>query len=254
LLANPLSCEHFRRVVPHVHENAYADTVRSRRSAMKAGTTDKTIEDAVMQELDWDPEVTATHFGVSAKDGAIVLTGRVSSYGQRVAAVRAAERIYGVRAVADEIEVELPGASVCQDAEIVETVLRQLRANTRVPDTVKVEVRDGLVTLRGTVEWSYQRDAAERPIELVRGVHAVTNLIKIKPRAKPRAADIERRVHAAIGRMADLDARSIGVTVRNGAVHLEGHVHSVAERRIAERAAAAAPGVRKVNNEITVTP
>ncbi len=221
---------------------------------MKPGTTDKTIEDAVMRELEWDPEVSAAHIAVSAKDGAVVLTGRVSSYAERVAAVRAAERIYGVRAVADETEVKLADASVSSDAEIAETISRQLQANTSLPDTVKVEVRNGHVTLRGAVEWSYQRDAAERPIELVRGVYAVNNEITIKPRVKASGRVVEERVHEAIGRMADLDARSIGVSVRSGTVHLQGHVHSLAEWRTAERAAASAPGVRKVNNDIDVTP
>jgi osmotically-inducible protein OsmY len=221
---------------------------------MKAGTTDRTIEEAVMLELDWDPEVNAGHVAVSAKDGAVVLTGYTPSYAERRAAVRAAERVYGVRAVADELAVKLADASVCSDAEVAETISRQLQANTVVPDTVKVEVRDGHVTLRGSVEFSHQRDAAERPIDLVRGVYGVRNLIAIKPPRKAKAGEIERRVHEAIGRMADLDARSIGVAVRNGTVHLHGHVHSLAERRTAERAAASAPGVRQVNNDIDVTP
>ena len=221
---------------------------------MKPGTTDKTIEAAVMRELEWDPEVSAAHIAVSAKDGAVVLAGHVSSYVERMAAVRAAERIYGVQAAADETEVKLADASVSGDAEIAETISRQLQANRSVPDTVKVEVRNGYVTLRGTVEWSYQREAAERPLELVRGVCSVKNEITIKPRVKARGADVERLVHEAIGRMADLDAPSIGVAVRNGTVHLQGHVHSLAERRTAERAASSAPGVRRVNNDIAVTP
>jgi osmotically-inducible protein OsmY len=221
---------------------------------MKPGSTDTTIEEAVRRELQWDPTVTATHIDVTTRNGAVALTGNVPTYGERLAAVAAAERVYGVRAVADDIEVKLPGASAGGDAEIAETILRQLSANTRVPDTVKVEVRHGVVTLRGKVEWSYQREAAEWPIELVEGVCAVNNLITITPSARARAADIERNVHEAIGRLADLDARSIGVAVRNGTVRLEGHVHSAMERRIAERAAASAPGVRKVTNDIVVTP
>lgn len=221
---------------------------------MKPETTDKTIEQAVMRELEWDPAVSAAHIGVTAKDGALVLTGHVGSYAERLAAVRAAERVYGVRAVADELDVKPAGASADSDEQIAETILRQLRANARVPDTVKVEVRNGFVTLRGTVEWSFQRDAAERPIEHLRGVYSVENLIAVKPRAKLRASEIEHRVHEAIGRLADLDARSIGVAVKNGTVRLEGHVHSLAERRLAERAAASAPGVKKVNNDITVVP
>ena len=221
---------------------------------MKAETTDRTIEDAVMRELEWDPKVGAAHVAVLAKDGTVVLSGSVSSYAERLAAVSAAERVYGVRAVADEIEVKLPGASVIGDAEIAETIARQLQASTVVPDTVKVDVKAGHVTLRGTVEWVYQREAAERPIDHTRGVYKVSNLITVKPPGKPDSAEIERRVHEAIGRTADLDARAIGVAVRNAAVHLQGHVHSLAERRMAERAAAAAPGVKTVKNDIVVSP
>jgi osmotically-inducible protein OsmY len=221
---------------------------------MEPETTDKTIEEAVRRELAWDPAVTATHLDVTTRDGAVALKGNVPSYGERLAAVTAAERVYGVRAVADDIEVKLPGASGGFDAEIAETISRQLQANTRVPDTVQVEVRHGFVTLRGTVEWSYQRDAAEWPLELVEGICSVTNLIKIKPRVRSKAADIERDVHEAIGRLADLDARAIGVSAKSGNVRLDGHVRTPTERRLAERAAASAPGVTQVTNEIVVTP
>jgi osmotically-inducible protein OsmY len=170
-----------------------------------------------------------------------------------LAAIKAAERVYGVRTVAAEMTVELPVASVVPDADIARSIAWQLQSNTAVPDTVKADVEHGFVTLRGTVEWSYQRDAAERPINFVRGISSVTNLITVQPRMPP-TDDLRDRVREAIGRMADLDARSIGVVVSDGIVHLQGSVHSLAERRIAEHAAAAAPGVREVNNELIVTP
>ncbi len=221
---------------------------------MKPETTDKTIEEAVRRELAWDPAVAATHVDVTARDGAVALTGNVPTYADRLAAVAAAERIYGVRAVADDIEVKLPGTSAGADAELAETISRQFQANIRVPDTVQVEVRKGFVTLLGSVEWSYQRDAAERPLEILEGISGVTNQITIKPRAKSKNADIEWAVHEAIGRLADLDARAIGVSATSGTVHIDGHVRSPAERRLAEHAAASAPGVKKVVNEIVVTP
>jgi osmotically-inducible protein OsmY len=145
-------------------------------AAMKTEITHSTVEDAVRRELDWDPKVDANSLGVNAKDGSIVLTGSVSSHAEKLAAVKAAERVYGVRAVAAEITVELPGASVEGDAEIAETIARQLHWNTVVPETVTADVENGFVTLRGTVEWAYQRDAAERPINLVRGICCVTRL------------------------------------------------------------------------------
>jgi osmotically-inducible protein OsmY len=221
---------------------------------MKAETSDRAIEGAVARELEWDPNVGAVHVGVSANDGAVVLTGTVSSYAERLAAAKAAERVYGVRAVADELEVRLGDAVETSDEQITETISRQLEANVVVPGGVKAEVKDGRVTLRGTMEWGFQRDAAERPIEHMRGVYDVSNLIAVKAKGQPQAGDLERLVHEAIERMADLDARSIGVTVRSGTVNLHGHVHSLAERRIAERVAEAAPGVRKVTNDLVVSP
>lgn len=221
---------------------------------MKSGTTDRTIEESVIRELEWDPRVTARRIGVTARDGAVVLSGRVESYAERVGAVRAAERIYGVRAVADELEVKPATPRDGSDEEIAETIARQLACNSVVPDTVEAVVRNGHVTLRGTVEWSHQREAAERPLEHLCGVFGVSNEITLKAPPKPEAADVDELVHQAIARMADLDARSIGVSVRNDTVHLHGNVHSLAERRIAEEAAASAGGVNKVENDITVTP
>jgi osmotically-inducible protein OsmY len=220
---------------------------------MNTATADETIVNAVRRELEWDPKVNANSLGVTAVDGSIALIGTVPSHGEKLAAVKAAERVYGVRTVAAKITVELPDASVVGDEEIAETIARQLQSNTAVPETVKADVEKGYVTLRGTVEWAYQREAAERPISLVRGIYHVANLISVEPRLT-LAADLRARVHEAIGRMADLDARSIGVAEKDGTVHLHGSVHSLAERRIAEHAAAGAPGVRAVNNELVVTP
>jgi osmotically-inducible protein OsmY len=213
---------------------------------------DKQLRDEVMRELEWDPEVDATHVGVSVKDGAVTLAGHVSSYSERLAAVRAAERVYGVKAVADELEVKLPGTSSRDDTEVAEAIAQVLRWNTLVPDTVKAEVRQGMVTLRGDVDWTYQRMAAERAVRDVKGVKGVTNLITVKPRAKPE--DIEQRIAEAIRRAANMDARQIWVTTNNGTAVLHGTVHSLYEKKIAEQEAASAPGVSKVDNQIVVVP
>jgi len=220
---------------------------------MNTATPDETIAAAVRHELDWDPKVNANSLGITATDGSVMLTGSVSSNAEKLAAIKAAERVYGVRTVAAEMTVELPIASVVPDADIAKSISWQLQSNTAVPDTVKADVDSGFVTLRGTVEWSYQRDAAERPVNFVRGISGVTNLITIEPQAQP-THDLGDRIHQAISRMADLDARSIEVEVNDGTVHLHGSVHSLGERRIAEHAAAAAPGVRNVDNELVVTP
>ena len=220
---------------------------------MKTEATNEKIAGAVRRELDWDPKVNANALGVTVEDGAVVLTGVVSSNAEKLAAVRAAERVFGVRAVASELRVELPGDSVVVDELIAESIARQLRSNTLVPATVQADVQDGYVTLRGAVQWMYQREAAEHPINLVRGVCAVTNLITIEPHEKV-GAELGQQVREAMGRMADLDARSIEVTTSAGTVQLHGSVHTFGERRTAERAAAAAPGVSEVQNELAVTP
>jgi osmotically-inducible protein OsmY len=213
---------------------------------------DKTLQTAVVQELEWDPQVNAAHVGVIAKEGAITLTGHVSSYAEKSAAVRAAERVYGVRAIADEIEVKLPSSSKVDDSDIAEAIAHTLRWNVLVPETVDVEVRDGSVTLHGTVEWNYERDAAERAVKSVKGVKGVTNLIKVTSKVKPY--EVKRRIEEAIERAASLDARGISVSTTNGTVHLRGTVRSLFEKKVAESAAKAAPGVKEVDNDLVVTP
>ena len=212
---------------------------------------DNELQAAVISELEWDPAVGASHIGVRVKNGAVALTGHVSSYAEKMAAVRATERVRGVRAVADELEVRL-GSNARDDAEIAEAVAQALRWNDEVPDTVKGEVRHGIVTLRGEVEWDYQRQAAERAVRNVTGVVGVSNLIAVKPTAKP--SEIQLRIADAIKRTATLDAQRITVTTENGTVRLTGTVHSLYEKKLAESAAAAAPGVTKVENELVVVP
>jgi osmotically-inducible protein OsmY len=220
---------------------------------MQTTSSDKTTRDTVIRELEWDPRVHTDHIGVAASDGAIVLSGHVPSYSDRWAAVRAAERVYGVRAVADELEIKMSQSSVRNDEDIAEDISRHMHLNTAIPAGVKADVIKGHVTLHGEVRWVYERDEAERAIRYLAGVHNLSNTITIKPQV-PKAADVDRRVSEAIERMADLDARSIRVTATNGTVHLHGVVHSFAERRTAGFAAAAAPGVTDVENEILVTP
>jgi osmotically-inducible protein OsmY len=215
-------------------------------------TSDKTLKEEVEHELEWDPMVNESHVGVFVKNGAVTLTGHVSSYSEKWAAVRAAERVHGVRAVADEVKVELPTSSLRDDVDIAQAVARTLRWNTLVPEDVKAEVRNGVVTLRGEVEWSYQRNEAERAVRNITGVTGVTNLIVVKPKVK--AADIEKRISEALQRHAELDARQIRVSTQNGTVELHGQVHSLHEKKIAERAAASAPGIVSVENKLVVAP
>jgi osmotically-inducible protein OsmY len=213
-------------------------------------TTDKLLREQVTRELEWDPKLDASHIGVTANDGAVTLTGHVRSYAERMAAVRAAERVTGVKAVVDELEVKLPSSQVRDDAELGEMIARTLRWNALLPDTIEAEVRKGVVTLKGEVEWNYQRHTAERAVRDITGVRSVINLIAVKPRVK--ADDVRRRIADTIKRNAALDANAIEVETTNGSVHLEGTVHSLWEKRMAEQAAASAPGVKEVDNDLTV--
>jgi osmotically-inducible protein OsmY len=210
---------------------------------------DRTLADDVETELAWDPGLQPENIGVSVHDGAVTLSGFVWSLSEKQAAVRAAERVREVRAVADEIEVRL--TDVEQDPDIAEAILASFRWHTDVPDSVQAEVRDGWVTLRGDVDSNYQRRVAERAAANTRGVTGVTNRITVTPRSD--AADVERRVTDALRRNAALDAEGIWVTTEDSTVTLHGRVHSIQERRAAEDAAWA-PGVSHVHNRITVTP
>lgn len=213
--------------------------------------SDEEIREDVIDELTWDPAVDARRIGVAVKDGVVTLTGTLDTYSEKLQAERAAERVHGVAAVANDIEVKLPGSLQRTDADIAEAAVNALKWNTMVPsDKVKVVVENGWVTLRGEVDWHYQRESAREAVEHLTGVRGVSNLITVKPRVRPE--DIKRRLDQALKRSAELDARNIQVTATDGKVILTGTVRSWAERNDAEAAAWSAPGVTEVENRIRV--
>jgi osmotically-inducible protein OsmY len=215
--------------------------------------TDKDLKLQVENALGWEPSIDATDIGVSVQDGVVTLRGTVRSYSEKLMAERAALRVFGARAVANDLVIHLASESARTDTDIAHAALSALKWNTAVPDErITVTVKGGQVTLNGTVDWQYQKDAAGRAVRDLTGVVAVINLIGLQPRVN--AADVRDKIEAALRRSAEIDARRINVTAMDGKVILSGNVHSWAERREAERAAWAAPGVNRVDDRLAIVP
>jgi len=215
---------------------------------------DTQLQTNVLEELKWRPAVNAAHIGVAAKDGVVTLTGQVAHYAEKSAAEEAAKGVYGVKGLANDIEVELAGSSKRSDQDIAEAALTALKWDYQVPnDKLKVVVKNGWITLDGTVDWEFQKDAAARCIRNLMGVIAVTNQIKIKPASK--WIDVKSKIEDAFRRNADFEARRIAVsTDDDGVVTLTGSVATWAERDRAVWSAWSAPGVTSVHNDLAIAP
>lgn len=213
--------------------------------------TDEEIQKDVLAELKWDAQVQPNEIGVSVKDGVVTLTGWVDSYLKKWAAEDAAQRVAGVKAVANDIEVKL--FSERTDADIAEAAIRALQWDASAPaDKIHVTVSKGWITLKGEVQWNFEKQDAERVVRRLAGVKGVSNLITVKP--NPTPSDLKKRIEEALVRNAKLDANNITVEVQGSKAILKGTVRAWVEKEEAERVAWLAPGVAEVENRITVEP
>jgi osmotically-inducible protein OsmY len=210
------------------------------------------LQKKVLEAMDWEPSLDATRIGIAASGGVVTLTGQVPSYADRLAAERVVKRIVGVKGLANDLDVRLPGDARRTDTDLATAAVKALEWDVQVPhQLIKPRVADGWITLEGQVEWQFQREAAERAVRHLLGVRGVSNQITLSAKVTP--TDLKNRIEAALKRNAELEARKIKVETKGGTVVLDGFVHSWAERDEAERAVWSAPGVMAVEDHLAVT-
>ena len=209
------------------------------------------LQKRVLEALDWEPSLDATHVGVAADGGVVTLTGQVPSYADLMDAERLVQRIAGVKGIVNDLEVRLPGDARRTDTDLAFAAVRALEWDVQVPrHTVTLRVSDGWITLEGQVEWQFQRQAADRAVHHLFGVRGVNNQITLAEKVTP--ADLKRRIEDALKRNAEVEAGKIRVETTGGFVMLDGFVHSWAQRDEAERAVWGAPGVVAVDDRLAV--
>ena len=213
---------------------------------------DKTLRQDIIDELDFDPSVHSSNsIGVAVQNGVVTLTGHVASYAEKLAAERAARRVAGVRALAEEIEVRYPSEKKTADDQIAERALKVIAWDASVPeDAISVRVEKGWVTLEGSVPWYYQKRACEDAVRKLTGVAGVSNFIKVQPRVE--AADVKNKIMAALKRNAEIEADAIRISVKDGTVTIDGKVKAWYERDLVEQAAWSAPGVASVIDRVRI--
>ena len=213
--------------------------------------TDLKIKEDILTELEWQPNVDEMQIDVFVKDGIVTLKGTVDSYAKKITAENAAQNVYGVKAVVEDIEIKYNTGKVKTDTEIAKAVIDTLKWNSSVPEkSIKIKVEDAWVYLAGVVPWEYQKNAAKKAVQKLHGIEGVINNIVIKPTLNP--IEVQSRISKALERSAKLEAKKIKVEVTGHTVKLTGTVHSVAEKDEARKAAFLAPGFTRVENNLLV--
>ena len=214
---------------------------------------DRELQADVIRELDWEPRVESANIGIAVDKGAVTLTGHVSTYSELIAAERAALRVYGVLAVANELVVKLPSERTRDDSDIALAIANQMKWSAAIPhEAIKATVTHGWVTLEGKVDWAYQSEAADKLVRGLIGVKGVTNRVIVKPTVHYK--DVKAKITEALHRQAQIDARRIWLTTDDGHITLHGQVSSWSEAAAARKAAESAPGVTRVESKLTITP
>jgi osmotically-inducible protein OsmY len=217
-----------------------------------AERTDVELHRKVLEELQFDPAVDAGKIGIAAENGVVTLTGAVGTFGEKWAAEKAVKRVRGVLALANELNVELMGMHRMNDTDIAASAASVLTWDSALPKSIQVEVRNGCVTLSGTVDWNYQRELAEKDVRRIGGVVSVDDRIRLGNATLPQ--DVKKRIKSALHRDAEVQANNIEVAVDEGDVTLRGSVHSWTEHDAATRAAWSVEGVHTVHNILNIAP
>lgn len=211
--------------------------------------TDIELKTLIDDELEWDPRVISPDIGVEVHQGVATLSGHVGTYAAKLAAEKAVGRIGGIKGIVVKLEVRQD--SHLRDEAVALAARSALQWAVHVPvDDLQLELEKGWITLRGNVQWGFQRHAAEKAVSHIRGVSGVTNLIRVVPKLAPE--EIEGKIESALRRRAEREAHHIAISESAGVVTLEGSVDSLAERRAAAGAAWSAPGVCEVINKLRV--